>query len=83
MEDFGILYIVQNTPGIAENALLGYFWHNKEISDTIEESCNHAKENHYCNSGLLRASVNSELYQVMSDVQCLFLRPVNLRRNIL
>ena len=44
MEDFGTLYIVQNTPTIAENALKNYLWHNKEIPETIEKSCNHAKE---------------------------------------
>lgn len=44
MEDFGTLYVVQNTPTIAENALKNYFWHNKEISETIEKSCNHAGE---------------------------------------
>lgn len=44
MEDFGTLYIVQNTPTIAENALKNYLWHNKEISNTIENFCSHAKE---------------------------------------
>lgn len=67
MEDFGTLYIVQNTPGIVEGALLGYFWHNKEISETIEKSCNHAREYHYCDTGLLRASVNAELRQVLES----------------
>ena len=65
MEDFGTLYIVQNTPGIVEGALLGYFWHNKEISETIEKSCNHAREYHYCDIGLLRASVNSQLFDIL------------------
>ena len=67
MEDFGTLYIVQNTPGIVEGALLGYFWHNKEIPDTIEKSCNHAKEYHYCDTDLLRASVNAKLRQVLES----------------
>lgn len=65
MEDFGTLYIVQNTPAIAENALKNYFWHNKEISETIEKSCNHAREYHYCDTGLLRASVNSQLFDIL------------------
>lgn len=65
MEDFGTLYIVQNTSAIAENALKNYLWHNKEISNTIEDSCNHAKECHYCDAGLLRASVNAELFNVL------------------
>ena len=30
MEDFRTLYIVANTPTIAENALLRYFWHSKK-----------------------------------------------------
>ena len=67
MEDFGTLYIVQNTSGIVEGALLGYFWHNKEISETIEKSCNHAREYRYCDAGLLRASVNAELRQVLES----------------
>ena len=67
MEDFGNLYIVANTPAIAENALKNYLWHNKEISKTIEESCNHAKEYRYCDAGLLRASVNAELRQVLES----------------
>lgn len=67
MEDFETLYIVQNTPTIAENALKNYFWHNKEISETIEKYCNHARENHYCDVGLLRASVNAQLRQVLGS----------------
>ena len=67
MEDFGTLYIVQNTPGIVEYALLEYFWRNKEISETIEKSCNHAKEYRYCDADLLRASVNAELRQVLES----------------
>ena len=67
MEDFGTLYIVQNTPTIAENALKNYLWHNKEISETIEKSCNHAKEYHYCDTDLLRASVNAKLRQVLES----------------
>ena len=67
MEDFKTLYIVQNTPTIAENALKNYFWHNKEIFDTIEKSCNHAREYRYCNVGLLRASVNAKLRQVLES----------------
>ena len=67
MEYFGTLYIVANTPGIAENALKNYFLHNKEISKTIEESCNHAKEYRYCDADLLRASVNAELRQVLES----------------
>ena len=67
MEDFGTLYIVQNTPTIAENALKNYLWHNKKISDTIENSCNHAKEYRYCDVGLLRASVNAELRNVLQS----------------
>ena len=67
MEDFGTLYIVRNTPAIAENALKNYLWHNKEISETIEKSCNHAKEYRYCDVGLLRASVNAELRQVLES----------------
>ena len=67
MEDFGTLYIVQNTPTIAENALKNYLWHNKEISETIERSCNHAREYRYCDVDLLRASVNAELRQVLES----------------
>ena len=67
MEDFGTLYIVQNTPTIAENALKNYLWHNKEISDTMEISCNHAKEYHYCDTDLLRASVNAKLRNVLQS----------------
>ena len=67
MEDFGTLYIVQNTPGIVEYALLESFWRNKEISETIEKSCNHAKEYHYCDTDLLRASVNAKLRQVLES----------------
>ena len=67
MEDFGTLYIVQNTPTIAENALKNYLWHNKEISSTIENSCNHAKEYHYCDIELLRASVNAKLRNVLQS----------------
>lgn len=65
MEDFGTLYIVQNTPTIAENALKNYFWHDKEISETIGKSCNHAREYHYCDVDLLRASVNAEIFNVL------------------
>ena len=67
MEDFKTLYIVRNTPTIAENALKNYFWHNKEISETIEKSCNHAREYRYCDVDLLRASVNAELRQVLES----------------
>ena len=67
MEDFRTLYIVRNTPAIAENALKNYFWHNKEISETIEKSCNHAREYRYCDVNLLRASVNAELRQVLES----------------
>lgn len=67
MEDFGTLYIVQNTPTITENALKNYLWHNKEISSTIESSCNHAKEYHYCDTDLLRASVNAKLRNVLQS----------------
>lgn len=67
MEDFGTLYIVQNTPGIVEGALLGYFLHNKEISETIEKSCNHAREYRYCDVGLLRASVNAQLFDILQS----------------
>ena len=67
MKDFGTLYIVQNTPTIAENALKNYLWHNKEISETIEKSCNHAKEYRYCDVDLLRASVNAELFSILQS----------------
>lgn len=67
MEDFDTLYIVRNTPTIAENALKNYLWHNKEISNTIEKFCNHAKICHRCDANLLRASVNAELYQVLES----------------
>ena len=67
MEDFGTRYIVANTPTIAENALLRYFWHSKEISETIEKSCNHAREYHYCDADLLRASVNAELRNILQS----------------
>ena len=67
MEDFKTLYIVRNTPAIVENALKNYFWHNKEISETIEKSCNHAKEYRYCDVGLLRASVNAELRNILQS----------------
>ena len=67
MEDFGTLYIVRNTPTIAENALKNYLWHNKEIPDTIEKSCNHAREYRYCDVDLLRASVNAKLRQVLES----------------
>ena len=65
MEDFKTLYIVRNTPAIAENALKNYLWHNKEISETIEKSCNHAREYHYCDADLLRASINAELRNIL------------------
>lgn len=65
MEDFRTLYIVQNTPAIAENALKNYLWHNKEISETIEKSCNHAREYRYCDTDLLRASVNAQLFDIL------------------
>ena len=67
MEDFRTLYIVQNTPAIVENALKNYLWHNKEISETIERSCNHAREFRYCDVDLLRASVNAKLRQVLES----------------
>ena len=67
MEDFRTLYIVQNTPTIAENALKNYLWYNKEISETIENSCNHAREYHYCDSDLLRASINAELRNILQS----------------
>ena len=67
MEDFETLYIVQNTPTIAENALKNYLWHNKEISETIEKSCNHAKEFRYCDVYLLRASVNAKLFSILQS----------------
>ena len=65
MEDFRTLYIVRNTPAIAENALKNYFWYNKEISETIDNSCNHAREYHYCDTSLLRASVNAQLFDIL------------------
>ena len=67
MEDFRTLYIVQNTPTIAENALKNYLWYNKEISETIENSCNHAREYHYCDADLLRASINAELRNILQS----------------
>ena len=67
MEDFGTLYIVQNTPTIAENALKNYLWHNKEISETIDKSCNHARKYRYCDADLLRASVNAELFNALQS----------------
>ena len=67
MEDFKTLYIVRNTPAIVENALKNYLWHNKEISETIEKSCNHAREYHYCDADLLRASVNAELRNILQS----------------
>ena len=67
MEDFETLYIVRNTPAIVENALKNYLWHNKEISETIEKSCNHAKEYHYCDTDLLRASINAELRNILQS----------------
>lgn len=67
MEDFETLYIVQNTPAIAENALKNYFWHNKEISETIKKFCNHAREYRYCDAGLLRASVNAQLFDILQS----------------
>ena len=67
MEDFKTLYIVRNTPAIVENALKNYFWHNQEISETIEKSCNHAREYHYCDADLLRASVNAELRNILQS----------------
>ena len=67
MKDFKTLYIVANTPTIAENALKNYLWHNKEISETIDKSCNHAREYRYCDVDLLRASVNAELRQVLES----------------
>lgn len=67
MENFSNLYIVRNTPIIAENALKNYLWHNKEISNTIEDFCNHAKEYHYCDASLLRASVNAKLREILES----------------
>ena len=67
MEDFGTLYIVANTSTIAENALIRCFWHSKEISETIENSCNHAREYHYCDADLLRASINAELRNILQS----------------
>ena len=79
MEDFGTLYIVANTPTIAENALLKCFWHSKEISETIEKSCNHAREYHYCDADLLRASVNAELRDILKSKES-FQKFLNERR---
>ena len=79
MEDFGTLYIVANTPTIAENALLKCFWHSKEISETIEKSCNHAREYHYCDADLLRASVNAELRNILKSKES-FQKFLNERR---
>ena len=67
MEDLGTLYFVRNTPAIVENALKNYLWYNKEISETIEKSCNHAREYRYCDVDLLRASVNAKLRQVLES----------------
>ena len=67
MEDFRTLYIVRNTPAIAENALKNYFWYTTEISETIDNSCNHAREYHYCDADLLRASVNAELRNILQS----------------
>ena len=79
MEDFGTLYIVRNTPEIAENALKNYFWYNKEISETIDNSCNHAREYHYCDADLLRASVNAELRNILKSKES-FQKFLNERR---
>ena len=79
MEDFGTLYIVANTPTIAENALLKCFWYSKEISETIEKSCNHAREYHYCDADLLRASVNAELRNILKSKES-FQKFLNERR---
>ena len=79
MEDFGTLYIVANTLTIAENALLKCFWHSKEISETIEKSCNHAREYHYCDADLLRASVNAELRNILKSKES-FQKFLNERR---
>lgn len=67
MEDFRTQYIVANTPGIVEGALLSYFWHGKEISVSIENSCNHAREYHYCDVNLLRASINAEMWSILQN----------------
>ena len=67
MEDFRTLYIVQNTPTIAENALKNYLWHNKEISETIENSCEYVREYHCCDADLLRASINAELRNILQN----------------
>ena len=67
MEDFDTVYIVRNTPTIVENALKNYLWHNKEISDTIKNFCNHAKKCHRCDGNLLRASVNAKLRNVLQS----------------
>lgn len=63
MENFETLYIVQNTPTIAENALKNYLWHHEEIFDTIAKSCNHAREYHY-----YIASVPSQLHAAAVDL---------------
>ena len=67
MEDFGTLYIVANTPGIVEYALLEYFWRNKEISASIEDSCDYVREYHCCDADLLRASVNAQLFDILQS----------------
>ena len=67
MENFDALYIVANTPTIAENALKNYLWHNKKISETIENSCDHARKYHYCDADLLRASINAELRNILQN----------------
>ena len=67
MEDFGTLYIVANTPGIVEYILLGSFWRNKEISASIENSCEYAREYNCCDADLLRASINAELRNILQS----------------
>ena len=67
MEDFGTLYIVANTPGIVEYTLLEYFWRNKEISASIENSCEYVREYHCCDADLLRASLNAELRNILQS----------------
>ena len=67
MEDFRTLYIVQNTPGIVEYTLLECFWRNKEISASIEHSCEYAREYHCCDADLLRASINTELRNILKS----------------
>lgn len=67
MEDFRTLYIVENTPGIVEYILLEYFWRNKEISASIEDSCEYVREYHCCDAGLLRASLNAELRNILQS----------------